>query len=376
MRDPSLQARLARLAEEAGRSGARVYAVGGCVRDWLLGRETLDVDLAVEGDPAPLARAALKLWGGEQAAHERFGTACLRLEDGLRVDFARARAESYERPAALPKVRPAGIEDDLRRRDFTVNAMARRLTPQGLGELLDPFGGEADLKARRLRALHPKSFEDDPTRLFRAARYAARFGLEPEKRTLALIEEAARRGLAGLLSRERVRQELLRTLEEKEAGPAMALLKAWGLLGAFHPDFLWLPSTDMDEEPLVRLGVCALVMGAKGEEFLRSLKLERGVSQELLLVMRMVKEKKSPAKPLPALTRALLETHLKGLPEIALEPLLLGGEDLKRLGLRPGKEFSRVLGEAAEAQWRGEFYQKAGALAWVKRLLRKQDGRG
>ncbi|HAH05230.1 MAG TPA: hypothetical protein DCM05_01695 [Elusimicrobia bacterium] len=373
---PALKRRLAYLAEEAGRSGTRIFAVGGCVRDWLLGRDTVDIDLAVEGDPGPLARTALRLWGGGQEAHERFGTACLKLEDGLRLDFARTRAESYERPAALPKVRPAGIEDDLRRRDFTVNAMARPLTPMGLGELLDPFGGKADLEARRLRALHPRSFEDDPTRLFRAARYAARFGLAPDKETRSLIASAAERGLAGLLSRERVRQELLRTLEEEEASPAMALLKEWGLLGAFHPDFLWLPSTDMDSDPLLRLGVCALVMGARGEEFIRSLKLERALARDILLVLTMVQERKSPCKPLPALTRELLETHLKGLPETALEPLMLGGEDLKRLGLKPGREFSRLLGEAAEAQWRGEFETKIQALVWVKDALKKQSGRG
>jgi tRNA nucleotidyltransferase/poly(A) polymerase len=376
MKSPSfLKARLVRLAVEAAREGARVYAVGGCVRDWLLGRDTLDIDLAVEGDSEALARAAVRLWGGNLEAYGRFGTACVRLSDGLRVDFARARAETYERPAALPHVRPAKIEDDLRRRDFTVNAMARRVSAEGLGELQDPFGGEADLKAKRLRVLHPKSFQDDPTRLFRAARYAARFSLVLERGTERLLKEAVARDFQGLLSRERIRQELLRTLEEVSASPAMELLRGWGLLKTLHPEFLWLDSTDMEDSALVRLGLCALVMGSSGAEFIRSLKLERSVSRDVLLALKMLREKRSPLHPLPSLTRQVLETGLKGLPKDALSPLLLGGEDLKRLGLETGREFSRLLGEAAEAQWRGEFETKAGALAWVKQALKKHEGR-
>ncbi|MBI5243073.1 MAG: CCA tRNA nucleotidyltransferase [Elusimicrobia bacterium] len=363
-----MKRRLIFLAEEARRQRAALYAVGGCVRDWLLGRRTFDIDLAVEGDSQALARAAARLWGASLEVFDRFGTVCLRLSDGSRVDFARARAETYERPAALPRVQPASIHEDLRRRDFTLNAMARRITTDGLGDVLDPFGGRADLKAKLLRVLHPKSFEDDPTRIFRAARYAARFGLRVEEETARLIEDAVRKDTPGLLSRERIRQELLRTLEEDEPGPAMGLLKEWGLAKAIHPCFQWPKNAGQEKDPLVRLGLCALWM-ERGAEFVRSLKLDRAVSQALIQALGHAQEERSPVNPLPELALRILKAGLDRLPKTALESLMVNGEDIKKLGRKPGKEYSLLLGEAASAQWRGEFSTRAQALRWLKGKL-------
>jgi tRNA nucleotidyltransferase/poly(A) polymerase len=150
----------------AALDGERAYLVGGAVRDLLLGAEHPDLDLAVEGDAVELARRL----GAEPVAHERFSTATVDL-DGVRVDLARTRAETYPHPGALPEVEPAPLERDLARRDFTVNAMALPL--DGRGQLVDPHGGRVDLRAGLLRVLHPGSFADDPTRALRAARYAA-----------------------------------------------------------------------------------------------------------------------------------------------------------------------------------------------------------
>src|SRR5512134_2481200 len=144
------------------------YLVGGAVRDLLLGRTRTDLDLAVDGDVGAIARAL----GEDVTTHERFGTATVRVGD-LVVDLARSRAESYERPGALPAVTSAPIAEDLARRDFTINAMAVPLT--GKAELIDPYGGLEDLRVGVLRVLHERSFVDDPTRALRAARYAARF---------------------------------------------------------------------------------------------------------------------------------------------------------------------------------------------------------
>jgi len=361
--------RLSLLGKEAARQGAALYAVGGCVRDWLLGRATLDIDLAVEGDSGALALAAQRIWGGELEAFDRFGTVSLRLEDGLRLDFARTRAETYVKPAALPAVRPAGVDDDLRRRDFSVNAMALKLTDQGTGGLLDPFGGRADMEAKVLRVLHPGSFGDDPTRIFRAARYAARFVFGLERETDRLLREAVKTGMPGLLSRERIRQELLRTLEEAEPQGAMERLKEWGLFPVIHPDFVWPGQTAKTKDAFARLGLCALAMGESGGPFVRSLKLGRPLSQALLSALERAKERKSPVKSLPALAHEVLAAGLQGLSKNALEPLLIGGEDLKSLGLEPGKDFSRLLSEAAAAQWRGEFETREQALAWVRKKL-------
>lgn len=209
---------LARVGELAG---DRVYLVGGAVRDLLLGRGRADVDLAVEGDPE---RLAADLGVAPYANHDRFGTLKVEL-DGHEVDIAAARAESYPQPGALPLVEPgAKLEDDLARRDFTVNAMAVQL--RGGAELVDPHGGAADLEAGLLRVLHPASFADDPTRAIRAARYAARLGLELEAGTERLLRETD----PSTVSADRWRAELGRLAAEPSAPQGLEKLAGWGVL--------------------------------------------------------------------------------------------------------------------------------------------------
>ena len=184
------------------------------------GRGRADLDLVVEGDAAALAA---KL-GAETVEHERFGTAKARL-DGHQIDIATARTETYAQPGALPDVEPgAAIDADLARRDFTINAMAVPLA--GEPQLIDPHGGRADLEAGLLRVLHPRSFDDDPTRALRAARYAARFGFELEPETAALLREAD----LGTVSADRREAELLRLAVEPEAARGFELLAEWGLV--------------------------------------------------------------------------------------------------------------------------------------------------
>jgi tRNA nucleotidyltransferase (CCA-adding enzyme) len=205
------------LREAAAESA--VYLVGGAVRDLLLGQPRTDIDVAVEGDVRPIADAL----GGEVVEHERFATATVAV-DGLLVDLAMARAETYERPGALPTVTPATITDDLARRDFTINAMAVPLT--GEPSLIDPHGGVDDLRAGVLRVLHERSFVDDPTRALRAARYAARFDLELEPGTAELLRSAN----LGTVSGDRVETELRRIAAEDRAPRVLELIREWGLL--------------------------------------------------------------------------------------------------------------------------------------------------
>jgi tRNA nucleotidyltransferase (CCA-adding enzyme) len=195
------------------------YLVGGAVRDLLLGRERTDLDVVVEGDAVELADRL----GGEAIAHERFATAKVTL-DGLEFDLASARAESYERPGALPDVRPASLAEDLARRDFTINAMAIPIHHEP--ELIDPHGGRADLDRELIRVLHPRSFVDDPTRALRAARYAARFGFTVEEETEAL----ARAADLSAVSEDRVETELVKLSAEPHARAGFELLDTWELL--------------------------------------------------------------------------------------------------------------------------------------------------
>ncbi len=209
---------LAAVHDAAG--GKPVYLVGGAVRDLLLGHGRADIDLVVEGDATALASRL----GGEVVEHERFATAKARLGEHD-VDIATARAETYPHPGALPEVEPtAGIAADLARRDFTINAMAIPLRRDP--ELIDPHRGREDLESGLLRILHATSFEDDPTRALRAARYAARFGFELEPDTADLLREAD----LGTVSADRRETELLRLAGETEAARGFALLAEWGLV--------------------------------------------------------------------------------------------------------------------------------------------------
>jgi tRNA nucleotidyltransferase (CCA-adding enzyme) len=200
------------------------YLVGGVVRDLLLARPRLDIDVVIEGDVAALANAP----GFVLESGGRFLTGKLSL-DRAEIDIAQARAETYPQPGALPEVTPATIDQDLARRDFTVNAMAIPLA--GNAELIDPHGGLDDLRAGTLRVLHDRSFIDDPTRALRAARYAARFDLELEPRTEKLLRAAD----LSTVSDDRVQGELRRIAAESDPAKAVSLIVEWGILPSIDP---------------------------------------------------------------------------------------------------------------------------------------------
>ena len=214
-------------AAGAVRAGERVYLVGGTVRDILLGVPSLDVDVVVEGDAVAVAGRLAEALGGSLTAHGRFGTAVVDRGDGSHVDVVTARRETYPEPAALPVVEPGTIEDDLRRRDFTVNALAASLAPDGFGALVDPCGGRADLAAGTIRVLHERSFVDDPTRIVRAVRYESRFGFRMDAATETLARAAVDAGLLGLLTPTRLGDELVTLLaEDRDRGRLRAACRA------------------------------------------------------------------------------------------------------------------------------------------------------
>jgi len=228
------RAALDTLASLAADAGVRAFLVGGTVRDVLLGRSAArDLDIVVEGNGPALARAFAGARGGPSAAtveHARFLTASVMVGDLGCVDFATARSERYEHPGALPRVMPSTITQDLGRRDFTVNALAVELAADGW-DLLDPSGGRRDLAARRLRVLHPLSFVEDPTRIFRAARYAARLGLVLDAWTARAQARALRLGPYPALSGQRLAAELDLILAETRPADALRRL---GRTGTFR----------------------------------------------------------------------------------------------------------------------------------------------
>ncbi|HVQ77671.1 MAG TPA: hypothetical protein VMT79_19285 [Candidatus Binatia bacterium] len=248
--DPVADARLwvLRTAGKTAESlGSAVYLVGGGVRDLLLGRASPDLDLAVEGDGIAFAARLAEEVGGRLVSHPTFGTASIeggRAAGGAalgRIDVASARRERYDAPGQLPRVEVAGIAEDLRRRDFSVNAMAVALAPARFGRLLDPFGGQGDLRRRQLRPLGPLSFVEDPTRIFRAARYGARLGFRLSgagRRALglALRVSALGRGFPAL-SGPRLAAELRLIAGEVSGWTALERLAGWGALRVWDRAF-------------------------------------------------------------------------------------------------------------------------------------------
>lgn len=225
----------------AAAHGARAFLAGGLVRDVWRGETAAarDLDVVIEGDGPGVARALAAELGGVLVEHDRFLTASVQTADHGRIDVVTARTERYERPGELPRVLPGSIAQDLRRRDFTVNALAVELGSGSFG-LLDPLGGIADLERGRLRILHPLSFVEDPTRMLRAARYAARLRLAPDRWTQRCHALAVRLGPYPALSASRVAAELERLLGEPSPGAALALAVRAGVVRILVPR--WRPA--------------------------------------------------------------------------------------------------------------------------------------
>src|SRR3990172_5090419 len=229
---PSREA-LGALTRAARARSLALYAVGGSVRDLLLERPTLDLDLTLEGDATTLARTvATGLPSVRCTIHPTFRTATLK-GDAFRIDVATARAETYQRPGALPTIHPGSLRDDLFRRDFTTNALALALTGDRAGDLIDPFHGAADLEAGLLRTLDEASFRDDATRILRGARYETRLGFRFEPQTLRWLRRDVR--YLETISGPRLRDELLRALHEPEPQRVLLRLGELGALAALHP---------------------------------------------------------------------------------------------------------------------------------------------
>ena len=248
------------LLEAADARGFAVYAVGGPVRDWLLGRGVADLDLIVEareGEGAEALGRAVASGGVRLRSHDRFGTLSLEGPGGT-IDLATVRRETYSHPGALPSTEPGTLEEDLHRRDFSVNALALALSRFARARhpgLIDVEGGLDDLAGRRLRVLHPVSFRDDPTRALRAARLAPRLGFTLTRDSRAALRDALRLGAFGRVSGERLRREIEKLFQDAAMGldPTLALrlLEGWHVLGALEPG-LMLPRAV--HAPLRRIG--------------------------------------------------------------------------------------------------------------------------
>jgi tRNA nucleotidyltransferase (CCA-adding enzyme) len=344
--------------------GKPVYLVGGAVRDLLLGKGRSDIDLVIEGDATALAGRL----GGEVVEHERFATAKARL-GGHEVDIATARAETYPHPGSLPEVEPtAGIAADLARRDFTINAMAIPLRRDP--ELIDPHRGQEDLEAGLLRILHSRSFEDDPTRALRAARYVARLDLELEPDTAELLSQTD----LSTVSADRRNAELLRLAGETEAVRGFGLLAEWGLI---EPDARGLELAArlaglLTESPWAEgvrrdQAILAAVLGRWGRAEELAAARPRRPSEAVRLARSAESVELAIARTMGA---DWIDRYLREWRSVELE---IDGDDLIAAGMTEGPQIGVGLAEALGRKLDGELSGREAELAVAMQTARKSE---
>ena len=414
-----LPERVGETLRAAGRHGDAlrlpIAAVGGLVRDLLLGRldERTDLDLVVEGSAAAVARELARSLGGQAVEHAAFLTATVILPDGRRIDLATARRESYRAPGALPVVEPAVLAEDLARRDFSLNALAIRLDHANWGRLVDATGGLGDLRARRIRVLHALSFVEDPTRILRAARLAARLGWKVDPTTRRLAAHAAQLDVYRALSGDRLRAEMELMLAERR--PAAALreavrLGAWGLvggeasLGRRTPRLLAAVLAPralegLDPDTPIALALLALTDGGRAiETWMDRLALapaRREVIRQTRrdapgLVARLARARERAAayrmlQGVPEVTLAWARTLAAGAARGQLDRYLRSGrrlrtlatgDDVGALGVPPGPAVGEILRALRAAQAAGQVRNRTGALRWLTGAVARGRARG
>ncbi|MDO9557817.1 MAG: CBS domain-containing protein [Coriobacteriia bacterium] len=405
-------AELGRLADE---DGLRAHVVGGFVRDMLLGRPNLDIDVVIEGDGLAFAQCAAGRLGARVRVHKRFGTAVLILSKTLHVDITSARTEYYTRPGALPTVERSSLRQDLFRRDFSVNAMAACINAQCFGVLADPFGGLHDLERGVIRALHSLSFVEDPTRVLRAARFELRYGFTIDPSTEALLRQAIDMQMLDEVSGARIREEILDIIDEDSVAPIMRRLHELGALELLLPEGAR-PARVLDELELTEAAYRTLAASFVREPRRRITLLvpfgatvPRAVAEHWTLWMRFGREYGTPIitaaeKRDTVLVRlrdrrGMRDSRLyRLLAELPSETLIylwatsdatgrerigrfvevlsavdaaVTGEDLVALGLTPGPYFSAILGEALADRLDGRAVGREAELSNLRRLARK-----
>ncbi len=418
MRQRHLLKQICRLADERDLA---VYLVGGVVRDLLLKRENWDLDLTVEGDGVAFARLVADRYRAGLAVFERFATARLTFPDGLKMDIATTRRESYAQPALLPTVQPASIEEDLYRRDFTINAMAVQLNSGQFGRLLDVYGGQRDLRARTIRVLHAGSFQDDPTRIFRAIRFEQRFGFHLERTTLRLLAQAASTNLIQQLSGPRLQNEILLLFAEHDPVRAIARLDQLKLLRFLHrrlcysknvkqmvtvvpKAFGWwvrrFPDSALDRPIVYLMALSSESSQAVVATMIRRLALSREQARKMsaggrlvdhtlkrlteegtirpsnvyrlledfseeVLVLLLAKQMSKQQGVRLSLLRRRLTVYIKN----KTMKTALTGRDLQTMGLQPGPQYKTILGKLLDARIDGVVTTEAEERVFVRKWL-------
>jgi tRNA nucleotidyltransferase (CCA-adding enzyme) len=397
------------IAGEAAHSqGQSLYLVGGVVRDLLLGRTNLDLDLVVEGSAIDLAQRLVQIKPGKITTHPRFNTAKIQWAKWS-IDLATARSETYAKPGALPMVKPGSLSDDLFRRDFTINTMAIHLNPSNYGKLIDLYRGEDDLEHKLLRVLHNKSFIDDATRIWRALRYEQRLNFQLEPTTLQLLQRDV--AMLHTISGDRIRHELELILKEEFPEKTLSRAEELNVLKWLHPSLKgnhWLAKkfgqarelTSPNPPPLgLYLALLAYSLTEEdSEQLICHLRLPKSLAQTLRDTASIKPQLESLADPelAPshiyhllhgysplAITANSLATDSPTarrniqlfLSKLRYVKSVLTGDDLKRMGIAPGPRIKEILNLLHDARLDRKVTSKRGEEDLVKGWVgeRKQN---
>lgn len=357
------------------KSPYHAYLVGGYVRDTALGITPLDIDIVVEGDAIKVGKDFNKVLKGTLTIHREFGTASVVVQD-QRLDLVSARVEKYPGPAKLPHVYPSTINEDLNRRDFTINAMAMSIARENFGEIFDPFDGLGDIKRGIIRILHRNSFIDDPTRIFRALRYKNRFGFRLEKSTRQFMVEAVQKRLIRRLSGKRLLSEICLIFQEPTYGLVIRDLSEFGIFRLRKKDhdtitklpdmglYYYLSVVDIHDLPLSTEEQKYVRAFRSFWKYIGNLEKATKFSTFYRILEPLPRDIIDCIKEVRANLKLKVDFYKKS----KKRKRFVTGNDLKKLGYKGEKRFKKVLNNIWYLQLDGKLKTKKEALAYAKKI--------
>lgn len=406
-----IQGLLLLIGQKAEKEGFKAYAIGGFVRDLLLGVENYDIDIVVEDNAIAFVEKLVKYIGGTLKTYPNFGTATLTMKDGNKLDFATARMEFYPFPAALPEVEETTIKHDLYRRDFTINTLGFKLNSPVFGDFLDFFNGKLDLEQGIIRVLYNLSFVEDPTRIMRAIRFESRYGFTIEEQTMGFLENAMENDMLNQVKPGRMADEIKLMLGEKNC---IVSMKRCLELGIFENIFGPVEEKNLLVKSMEEVKTYEkMLMGKKietGDRFLTSFRiilsfcspeirqrfldgmnLDKNSYESMVYFLEHFKEtleklkcplsytatevvrilEKYSIESLIALVGLSLDNLTKKRITIFIEQLAqvqveTKGEDLMKIGLKPGPLFTEIINKLKQERLEGNINSKEEEILWVK----------
>ncbi|MCX7769656.1 MAG: CBS domain-containing protein [Proteobacteria bacterium] len=414
--DKETQERLIKIGEIAESYGYNAFIVGGVVRDLILRKPNYDIDVVIEGDCHKMVQTLSKLLKTKVVEHRKFGTATLIFDDGKKIDLATARIEYYPSPASLPTVEWGSLKLDLYRRDFTINTLAVKLNPGSFGNLIDYFGGLRDIKDGIIRVIHNLSFVEDPTRVFRALRFEARFNFKISKHTFYLIKNAIKMNVFNLIKGPRILNEIELIFQEEEIIKIMDRIDELDLMKYIVPKVNWkeqkklfirakelirwyellYTGINLDKSLIYFLCLFDNLDLNEASSVIKDLGMRGSISKVLLdykkkegMFLNSINNLKEEYEIYFLLKDLQVELSLYLMAKIdderikrifslyftdfSKEKVSINGEDLKKLGYNPSPVFTKIFNGLMIERLKGNIKTKEQEIEWVKKHFPLQN---